>query len=125
MQRLSRPLRIPTVKRVDGEIRLQALNLRVTQFAAFNTVGESMLSIVATRRSADGRFAADAERTQVLVSLKVEGMAGAGSHGDYLARIASCEFWQEYKYTQRCANGFKVLWTTPASHPPHSIRAKP
>lgn len=109
MQRLSRPLRIPTVKRVDGEIRLQALNLLVTQFAAFNTVGESMLSIVATRRSADGRFAADAERTQVLLSLKVEGMAGAGSHEDYLARIASCEFWKEYKCTQRCANGFKVL----------------
>lgn len=33
----------------------------------------------------------------ILVGLKLEGMAGAGSHGDYLARIASCEFWQEYK----------------------------
>ena len=31
---------------------------------------------------------------------------------------------KEYKCAPRSANGFKVLWITPAIHPPHSIRAK-
>jgi hypothetical protein len=66
-----------------------------------------------------------ASAIQILVGLELEGMAGAGSHGDYLARIASYECWQQYKCTPRYAKGFKVLWITPASHPPHSIRAKP